>query len=69
MAVAGSATSAYRVQIVGGELQVTATTSMSYLCQTPAQAMDSLRNGDSAVIAGSDMPEFWRLWKEEAADE
>lgn len=67
MAVSGSATSAYRVQIIGGELQVRATTSMSYMCIVPALAIETITTSDdSCVIAGSDMPEFWRLWREVA---
>ena len=67
MAIAGSATSAYRVQIIGGELQVRAMTTMSYMCVAPASAIETITtSGDSCMIAGSDMPEFWRLWREVA---
>jgi hypothetical protein len=58
MAVSGSSTTAYVV-----EVKPTQTTTLRELCATPADTVAAVRRGERATVQGSDMPEFWRLLK------
>lgn len=55
MAVSGGACSAYRVQVVGNELAVTPTTSLSYLCAPVDAAIEKLGRGETVTVRGGDM--------------
>ena len=55
MAVAGSMTTAYVV-----EVKPMQTTFPSDRCATPADAVAAVRRGERATVQGSDMPEFWQ---------
>ncbi len=63
MAVAGSMTTAYVV-----EVKPMQTTFPSDRCATPADAVAAVRRGERATVQGSDMPEFWRLLKSESSE-
>ena len=63
MAVAGGATTAYKVGMKDGKVKAERTTILSNLCQTPEEAMAALRQSETATIQGSDMWQFWELVK------
>ena len=63
MAVAGGATTAYKVAMKDGKVKAERTTKLSNLCQSPEQAMDALKHDDDATVQGSDMWRFWELVK------
>ena len=65
MAIAGSATVAYRITLVGGQAQTDRTTAISGLCVSAADAVRLLREGVAVTVAGANMAEFWRLWDAE----
>lgn len=58
MAVAGSATTAYRVRLVDGKAAITPTTAIAHICATPSEAMQVLDDGEAVTVAGADM---WQL--------
>jgi len=69
MAVAGAMTTAYWLRIRNDDpTQVVAdrTTYPSDKCDTPADAVAKVRQGEKATVQGSDMATFWRLWEQEA---
>lgn len=55
MAVSGGATTAYTCQISGDALAVQATTRLRTECATVDDALKRLANGESVVVAGSDV--------------
>jgi hypothetical protein len=67
MAVAGSMTTAYSLQMNGDVLRADRTTYPSDRCTPPDVAVERLRNwkADSTppIVQGSDMATFWRLWE------
>lgn len=64
MAIAGSATVAYRITPMGdGWLRTDRTTAISGLCVSAADAVRLLREGVAVTVAGANMAEFWRLWE------
>ncbi len=65
MAIAGSATVAYRLAVVRGELVALKTTAPSGLCVAPACAVGLVQRGEAVTVAGANMAEFWRLWDAE----
>jgi len=71
MAIAGSATSAYRVWLEndgGGTLHCVGTTSLSSLCTKPSEdALQQLRAGATLTVAGYDMAELRRMLAVDAA--
>lgn len=67
MAVAGGATTAYFVRLIGSEPSIARTTILANLCNPPAEAIAIIHRGETATVQGSDMPEFWRMWREAPA--
>lgn len=64
MAIAGSATSAYRVWIDGDTIHSVPTTTLSTLCVKPAIAIGMMVNGATVTVAGSDMQQVWTWWRD-----
>ena len=67
MAVAGAMTTAYSLTpSAGTRPNIARMTYPSSMCTPPAEAVTQLRNwtpdAKSAIVQGSDMPEFWQLW-------
>lgn len=62
MAIAGSMTTAYKIELIFSELIVTRTTYPSDKCAKPDVAADRVRGGGDAIVAGSDMTKFNELW-------
>ena len=54
MAIAGSMTTAYTVTLRGGVLVVDKTTRPSTLCMTVDEAVRTVREGGTAIVAGGD---------------
>ena len=65
MAIAGSATVAYRLTMVRGELVAIKTTAPSGLCVDPVYAVALVQRGEAVTVAGANMAEFWQLWDAE----
>ena len=55
MAIAGGATSAYRCQVIDGELEVSNTTTLRSECVEVDAAVVRLGKGERVTVAGSDM--------------
>jgi len=62
MAIAGGATTAYKLRLVDGKPVPERTTKLAYLCISPEGAVTMLRTGGSPTVQGSDMAAFWQLW-------
>ncbi len=63
MAVAGGATTAYKVAMKDGKVKADRTTILSNLCASPQEAMDALKRDEEATVQGSEMWNFWELAK------
>lgn len=63
MAVAGGATTAYRVRMVSGKAKIDGTTAASYICAKPHEAIDAILDGDTVTVAGADMWELQQVLK------
>ena len=62
MAIAGSATTAYRCTLVGGELQMGESKMVGgSICLKPEVAVIVLRSGESVIVAGVDMVQLREL--------
>lgn len=64
MAIAGSMTTAYVVKEKNGNLTSEKTTRPNNECDAPAPAVDIVRRGETAIVAGGKMTEFRKLWYE-----
>lgn len=62
MAIAGSATSAYRVWIDSDTVHSVPTTTLSTLCVKPDIAIGMMVNSETVTVAGSDMEQLRTLW-------
>lgn len=56
MAVAGGATSAYRCSVMDDRLYCSPTTTLRSQCVAVAEAIEQMAQGETVVVAGSDMP-------------
>lgn len=63
MAIAGGATTAYKVAMKDGKIKAERRTILAELCASPEEAMEALRHDDEATVQGSDMWNFWELAK------
>lgn len=64
MAIAGGATTAYKLRMKDGKPAPERTTKASDRCDSPAAAVALLQTGGTPTVQGSDMTEFWRKWAE-----
>ncbi len=68
MAIAGGATTAYRLWIdADNQLRSERTSTLRDLCATPAEAAHELRNGRTVIVAGSDVDTLRSLLSKEIA--
>jgi len=61
MAIAGGATTAYKCQVIGGQLSAVPTTTLRTECVEPEDALPRLATGERVTVAGSDMAALRRL--------
>lgn len=65
MAVAGSATTAYRLRMTDGKVSIEHTTAIKDACTEVYDALDMLQAGRTVTIAGNDM---WTMQQVMAAN-
>ena len=62
MAIAGGATTAYRVRIQDGALHCERTTTLASLCTPVDDALRQLREGQTVTVMGSSMHQLRTLY-------
>jgi hypothetical protein len=66
VAISGSSTGAFMVVVKGSELSVVPITTLRSECVDAQDAVKLLRQGFRAVVKGSDMAQFYDLWRQSA---